>query len=114
MHNNDPNTTHYGKALMEVKNDELKLIVECSACGRQEVNIPLVHLGSTIQLLQSIADTLGIDYSEDCMKQETVEKILGRDPDSPAAQAARARFDAMDPVPPWAKSNPERSLWDEQ
>jgi hypothetical protein len=92
-----PNHTpeHYGKTMITINSQTqtVEMIMDCATCGRFTLNVPIVHLRSTSEMLTEVANQLELPT------EHTVTEVLRAEPfetDSPDDVAAvRREFDKM-------------------
>ena len=85
---------HYGKCMviMDKDNNRITLKSECAECGRFEVTLPLLHLRSTISILDKCADEVGLP--EESIVSEVEERIEAKSR-SEVNQLTRELFEEM-------------------
>ena len=85
---------HYGKCMvvMDKDNNQITLKSECAECGAFEVTLPLLHLRSTINILEKCADEMGLP-GETIVSQ--VEERINAHSRSEVDQLTRELFDEM-------------------
>ena len=71
----DDTSHHYGKGManFDPATGTATFTMECASCGKQEIKVNVEHLRVTIQLMEQLADGLGLD--KDFGNVEVVRKM---------------------------------------
>ena len=107
-HEHEP---HHGKAMITVdrETEAVELVMECVTCGRFTVTVPLVHLRSSIQMLQTTADQLELPVETSV--QVTVNKLEANSLHD--IESAHREFESMSVEPPGRTDKSKKSAWGE-
>ena len=109
----EPDHKHYGKAMLilDEANEVAEMTMECVTCGRFVIRVPLIHLRSSLHMLEGLADSLGLPEETTIAEVQSVTGTVTREEVENISQ----QFDHMEVEPPWLQkhvSPPSDGNWD--
>lgn len=110
MNDHEP---HHGKAMIitDKEHATVELVMECVSCGKFSIVVPLIHMRSSLKILEQVADALELPEETHVSEVQSITEVDSRE----EAQRIAQEFERMSMEPPWLREDekpPSGSAWD--